>query len=180
MKSKVKVGDKVYINSKYFTPDKQYIVTGVYPDESSIRVRDDGNCLRAISEYNYEVVTFDTDIISASKLIGKSVKDGKMIHDITGISILVKGVKDDSIRDRMSSVTIGELGKLKTGDTLIVLHDKMGCNFPYKNHVEMNQIDVKLNDKYTAKVSKDSITVGCQTFPTSILKELSEAYDKLI
>lgn len=40
-------------------------------------------------------------------------------------------------------------------------------------------IAVKLNDSYEAVVTKDSIKVGCQTFPISILKELNEAAAKL-
>lgn len=40
-------------------------------------------------------------------------------------------------------------------------------------------IEVKLNNKYTAKVFEDNIQVGCQTFPISIVKELNEAVNRL-
>jgi hypothetical protein len=38
---------------------------------------------------------------------------------------------------------------------------------------------VKLNDKYTAEVTKDRITVGCQTFPHSIVADLAKAQKAL-
>jgi hypothetical protein len=38
---------------------------------------------------------------------------------------------------------------------------------------------VKLNAKYTAEVTKDRITVGCQTFPHSIVADLAKAQKAL-
>jgi hypothetical protein len=38
---------------------------------------------------------------------------------------------------------------------------------------------VQLNEKHKAKVSKDSIEVGCQTFPHSIVKDLADAIAKV-
>ena len=38
---------------------------------------------------------------------------------------------------------------------------------------------VKLNDGYTATVTKDTITVGCQTFSTKILEDLAKAVQKI-
>lgn len=38
--------------------------------------------------------------------------------------------------------------------------------------------EVELNDEYAAKVYKDKIVVGCQKFPTSVLKNLIEAVEK--
>lgn len=183
MNNKVKVGDKVLIkfnSSRYFTPCKPYIVKKVYDER--IHVMDDTNNAHHISAGNYEVVTNNTDtdmnIINAYNLIGKKVKDGRTTHTITKISIWVKGVSDKEANVMLSTVSHTKLNTLNNGGILIILHDN-GYNFPYENHVEMNQIDVKLNDTYTATVSKDSIVVGCQTFSPSILKELSEAYDKL-
>ncbi len=39
--------------------------------------------------------------------------------------------------------------------------------------------EVRLNSKYDAVVTKDTVTVGCQTFPISILDKLVEAREKL-
>lgn len=45
--------------------------------------------------------------------------------------------------------------------------------------LEPNFIKVVLNKEYTAEVSKDQISVGCQTFPASKVKELQDAINKL-
>lgn len=68
---------------------------------------------------------------------------------------------------------------LTTHEYCVVLHSNYVA-VPYDS-VELvpDEIEVKLNDTYTAKVTKDSIKVGCQTFPVSILKELNEALKNL-
>lgn len=40
-------------------------------------------------------------------------------------------------------------------------------------------VEVKLNSDYTAKVYKDKIEVGCQTFPISVLETLNETVKSL-
>jgi hypothetical protein len=40
-------------------------------------------------------------------------------------------------------------------------------------------VEVKLNDSYTAKITKDKIEVGCQTFDVKVLKEAYEAWESL-
>ncbi len=45
--------------------------------------------------------------------------------------------------------------------------------------VKPTNVEVKLNDEYTAVVTKDTIVVGCQTFPISALTALNEAVNKL-
>lgn len=44
----------------------------------------------------------------------------------------------------------------------------------------VDNVKVKLNDDYDAIVSKDTIEVGCQTFPISILDELVEARKQIV
>ena len=39
--------------------------------------------------------------------------------------------------------------------------------------------EVKLNDEYVAKVYKEKIVVGCQTFPPTILDKLYEAHESI-
>lgn len=41
-------------------------------------------------------------------------------------------------------------------------------------------VEVKLNDNHTAIVSADTVKVGCQTFPASIISELAEAHNKVL
>ena len=40
-------------------------------------------------------------------------------------------------------------------------------------------VEVKLNDEYTAKITKTEVSVGCQKFPTSKLVEMYKAYESL-
>ena len=40
-------------------------------------------------------------------------------------------------------------------------------------------IYVVLNNSYTAEVSKQSVKVGCQEFPLSVIPQLMEAYNKV-
>lgn len=40
------------------------------------------------------------------------------------------------------------------------------------------EIEIKLNDEYTAIISKDNVKVGCQTFPLSVIQELYNALKK--
>jgi len=43
--------------------------------------------------------------------------------------------------------------------------------------VEPEFYEVKLNNNFKAKVYKDKIEVGCQTFPIAVLKDMKEALD---
>jgi hypothetical protein len=184
MNNKVKVGDKVLLkirSSYHFTPGKSYLVKEVYNEYGGIQIIDETNNTHHISDGNYEVVTtnISNDAINAYNLIGKKVMDKKQIHLITKISIYMKGCSDLEV-EKFSMVSKEAFLNLKKGELLIILHDH-GFSFPYdaEKHVELNQIDVKLNDNYIAMVTKDSITVGCQTFDVSILKELNDAYNKV-
>ncbi len=41
------------------------------------------------------------------------------------------------------------------------------------------EFEVVLNDNHTAIVTKDTIKVGCQAFPISVLDALNKAYEKV-
>ena len=41
-------------------------------------------------------------------------------------------------------------------------------------------VTVQLNDKYKAEITRDGVTVGCQTFPLSKIDELVAAKNKVI
>lgn len=45
--------------------------------------------------------------------------------------------------------------------------------------IKPSRVQVPLNGSYTAEVSLEGITVGCQTFPVEIVKKLSEALNSL-
>lgn len=66
-----------------------------------------------------------------------------------------------------------------------------GNTIPYAHHktIDFNQLfsiflpkteTVKLNDSYIAEVTKDSVKVGCQTFPISIIDALVAARNKTL
>lgn len=40
-------------------------------------------------------------------------------------------------------------------------------------------VEVKLNDEHTAKVYKDRVEVGCQSFPVDVVGKLAEALEKV-
>ena len=46
-------------------------------------------------------------------------------------------------------------------------------------HIYPIQESVELNDEYTAVITKDSIQVGCQSFPLEVLDKLLEARNKV-
>jgi hypothetical protein len=45
--------------------------------------------------------------------------------------------------------------------------------------IKPSEIKVPLNSEYDAKVRKDTVTVGCQTFPYSKIEEILEAHKSL-
>ncbi len=49
----------------------------------------------------------------------------------------------------------------------------------YEKYVLSQKATVKLNDEYTAEITKDEVKVGCQTFPASILQKLVDAHKTL-
>lgn len=46
--------------------------------------------------------------------------------------------------------------------------------------VKKSPINIKLNDNYTAKCTKEGIEVGCQTFSWGIVEKLIEAKNELL
>lgn len=49
----------------------------------------------------------------------------------------------------------------------------------FTNFAAPDYIEVPLNEKYTAKVTKTEIAVGCQTFPIDILQKLVQAHNQI-
>lgn len=101
----------------------------------------------------------------AESLIGKKVTS-------FGNEVVVESVGLDlSPNADQSSLTRDEVDKL--GYSVYV---KYGNHLVPVDRVKLiENIEVKLNKSYTAKVNAETITVGCQTFPVSILSDLSKA-----
>lgn len=116
----------------------------------------------------------------------------------------IKGVKESIIslyEERVGQVTQRNL--LVTGTNrdwlFLYLDNSFGSNINYGARAQVDTsietmtidevlvylktlsltIDVKLNASYTAVVSKDTVKVGCQTFPISVIKEILDASKKL-
>jgi hypothetical protein len=45
--------------------------------------------------------------------------------------------------------------------------------------IKVKSIEVKLNDKYTAEVTSDKVTVGCQTFTHETILNLAKAVEEI-
>ena len=104
----------------------------------------------------------------AEFLVGKKVT-------AVGREVVVESVGLDlSPHDNQSNLTRAEYDKL--GYSVYVKYDS--CRVPVDQVKLIEHIDVKLNKSYTAKVNAETITVGCQTFPVSILADLSKAVEQ--
>jgi hypothetical protein len=101
---------------------------------------------------------FEQKLIKAYKLIGQSVYWKGFNGKIESFVVVSIDVRADKIK----------------------LYDSDGTWLFYDEAIEKSaDIKVKLNSKYDAIVSKDSIVVGCQIFPISILDDLVKAKDEL-
>jgi len=119
------------------------------------------------------------DFEKAGSLIGKKIRSKYWYCDSPTItSITTYKLLEESKR---SANVISHHRKVKK-DFIILVSGTL--NVPMTDDITIvpdkpTEYDVKLNSEYTAKVTKDTIEVGCQTFPVSILKDLREAHNKL-
>jgi hypothetical protein len=67
---------------------------------------------------------------------------------------------------------------LKTHDFCVAVTNNIGY-YPAEWLEAAQSFEVKLNDNYTAIVTKDGIKVGCQTFPLSIAHDLINKVNEL-
>lgn len=75
-------------------------------------------------------------------------------------------------KNQFSYTINGILYNENAGTTLINVID---LNEKWEDFQESKIVEVKLNNEYWAKVSSNDITVGCQSFSHSKVKELAEA-----
>lgn len=71
-------------------------------------------------------------------------------------------------------------------DSKQFFYSRSSPNSDYQKYVDIEEFMnlatnflIKLNDKYSALVTKDGVKVGCQIFPLEIIDKLAEAKKKL-
>lgn len=162
MENKFKIGDKVRRLERYWEDgcgitwklkDKVLTVTDVVYESLIFKETDDHKWRSVYFELVEE--SFEDKIVKAYKLIGETV----MYKVIT-----TEEFKHFTIR------------YIKIHENSIRLYN-IDDNFIHYSSVVTppESITVELNKEYKAIVTKDTIQVGCQTFPISIIDELVKA-----
>jgi hypothetical protein len=110
----------------------------------------------------------------AKSLVGKTVvcDNGDAMYNVAGVIFR---------QDKTDDVGIGQTCRNFLKDNGWLVGVKLGySNYPVQRVKEVpSKIDVKLNDSYTATVSKGNVKVGCQTFPIEKIQEIIDAHNKL-
>jgi hypothetical protein len=176
MKNTFKVGDKVRRTSRldyYKWVEKGYgnkIMTVTYADGCSLEFEGDTH----IYDKNFFTLVEESFDKNFFTLVEESFEEK-----------VVKAYKMIGTTVHWKSFFSGELNKFKVKDirvtpTTIKLWNYEGSWINYDEVVEKpNEIEVKLNESYNATVREDTIRVGCQTFPISIIDDLVKAKKEL-
>jgi hypothetical protein len=117
-------------------------------------------------------MSLEQQLVAAKALVGKRVKD----KDGSTDTIQRVGIEIDD--NPTTSLLVNHETK-KNGFCVYVVGELYTVPFNTIVEVLPNTIEVRLNETYKATVSKDSIEVGCQTFPIDILDKLVEARNAL-
>lgn len=130
-------------------------------------------------------ITIDEQIALAKSFIGKTVQSNPK-GETRGVAVSYSVIYDlEKYYANHELESHDAVQKVFDRDGFVVLlewydPDNTFCGNSVLNVIECPKEEiVKLNDNYQAVVSKDTIKVGCQTFPVSILDELKEAHKKL-
>jgi hypothetical protein len=162
-------------NGYNLTFNKVYNITHIYRDW--VKLNDDtGEEVEAYANrFNVvnEVPTMEEHITKAQELVGKNLISGNNSKFIPeSVYVFLKGNKSGH-----ASTLVYDA--LKTSPYVVALYGG-GVTVPYEQcKLLPTQVTVKLNDKYSAVVTNQTITVGCQTFPVSIVEELTKAINSL-
>ena len=157
----LKVGDVFIFNNPTF--DKSDFE--VLKNGQGIRVdkRNESAWSWPICRHENEEVTVKSKKMNVVQAF-QALKDGKKVREVgweKGEYIYLKGTKIYSQNDRLTVIT--EIADIEE---------------QWEEYISKD-IEVKLNDEYTAVVSKDKIVVGCQEFPLSKVEELVKAVKKV-
>lgn len=172
---KFKKGDKVRRTlNDYFWQNtgldinKPHVISRVFSNDS-IEL-EGSNCTFMGKWFTLWERTVEEQLILANSLVGKSVSYmGGCCFKVNNVDVYFKGQK--------KSGSINEY--LETHDICVAVSGGV-----YTIPVELveivpESIEVKLNEKHSAKVFKDKVAVGCQTFPITIIDDLKKALEEL-
>lgn len=133
-------------------------------------------------KHYYELVevmaihTLEEKIQYAKSLVGKTVWWGDTLFIVNSWNINV---------DKFGFSDFSLVGKEVDKSGVCVYVNIAGLFAVPINHPDLKVYDkpkfeeVKLNGDYTAKVYKDKVEVGCQTFPVSIINDLAAAHIRI-
>lgn len=132
-------------------------------------------------------LSIEEQVTYACSLIGKkNLKSKETDHAIhlgwTPVGIHIYFINSNSYYNKANANLSSSVSEyMKTHDVCVAIVSK---NFANSCPVELietpaESVSIKLNDKYEALVTEDTITVGCQEFPISILEELVKAHKSI-
>lgn len=124
-----------------------------------------------------EPMTIEEQIVKAKSMIGKTYTRNR----VSGVVVTWHVTNTPSMSDH--SVLVVE--EVERNGICVYVRDERRRQIPvncedYLEVAKPEYISLKLNEDYTAKVYKDKLTVGCQTFPISILDDLKALHAQVI
>jgi hypothetical protein len=140
--------------------------------------------LTALSKNRFEEVKEESNVLDnirkeleeARKLVGKTIihNDGFVKYDVGEVGLHI-------YKEPTEGISLSVQGEAKTRGYCVYIISKNGkYSNPYKAvEVVQDFVDIVLNDQYSAKVYKDKVVVGCQTFTMDKVKEILDAGNKL-
>jgi hypothetical protein len=188
MKQTFKIGDKVKrikqeqtgwwadrCNKNGYSPDQIFTIKNIRGSYPVVDIEELEFSLCSFNADRFELaqLTPEQEYEEAKKLIGKTilVKGTTLKYKVYNVVI-----RRDNDKAGISGSCISFLEK--HGYVVAMLGDNFSRPFP--DVVEYNkEINVKLNDKYDAIVTKDGITVGSQTFSHDIVDKLKNAIEEI-
>jgi hypothetical protein len=112
----------------------------------------------------------------AKELVGKFViyNNGSLKLEVTKVNFYIDKASDTN----EASQSVREEAQRKGYCVYII--SKNGLLYPYKDVKVVEEfINVGLNEQYSARVYKDKVIVGCQTFTIDKVKDILDANKKL-
>ena len=175
----MKIGDKVKCikQDSGIRVGTNYVITKVGSYDNKLTVWVEGS----VCEYyvdQFELIntplSMEEQIKLAKSYIGKTIMNAGWVVEKVNVVLF----KDEASRLKIASGWVCD-DIDENGFSVVVSND--GYAYPVMMAViGPDSLTVKLNDNYSAKVFKDKLVVGCQTFPSSILYDLVEAHKSLL